>query len=92
MPPHDARAAAPRGKHLPLCGNRVGILSRFPVVTTSASLGARIAWRCGEPAFKVYCFGAGMVGDSWWNTAIHLPFFLVHTVDIQTGLGIGSPL
>lgn len=47
----------------------------------------------GSPGQAVadYCFGWGMLADSWWNTAIHLPFFFVHTVDAQTGLGMGCP-
>ena len=38
-----------------------------------------------------YFFGGGISSDSWWNTAVHLPFFFVHTVDAHMGLGIGCP-
>jgi len=33
---------------------------------------------------KYYFVGWGATTDSWWNIAIHLPFFFVHTVDAQT--------
>ena len=40
---------------------------------------------------KYYFVGWGATTDSWWNIAIHLPFFFVHTVDTQTGLGMACP-
>ena len=40
---------------------------------------------------KYYLVGWGATTDSWWNIAIHLPSFFVHTVDTQTGLGMGCP-
>jgi hypothetical protein len=42
-----------------------------------------------RPLARRYFFGGGVRSDSWWNTAVHLPFFFVQTVDAHDGLGMG---
>ena len=49
------------------------------------------ALRVAEGNAFYFCAG-GVSSDSWWNTAVHLPFFFVQTVDAHAGLGMGCPL